>query len=172
MEVSSSYLHKCGILYFLQEERSNHPPSVKRRVVTSLVDRVIKICSRNHVKSELSYVKDILFCNGYPINLNENIIDRRLKKVIQENKEPIPLDSVTLAIENKLSLHYHTSRNSVTNLAKFKKKKHNLSVSFKTEQKVEHFFNSGKNKTDPILGSGVYRVPCPCGKFYVHHINN
>ena len=57
--------------------------------------------------SELNYVKDVLFCNGYPINLIENIIDRRLKKVKQENREPVPLDSVTLAIEKKLSLHYH-----------------------------------------------------------------
>ena len=38
---------------------------------------------------------------GYPINLIENIIDRRLKKVKQENREPLPFDSVTLAIEKK-----------------------------------------------------------------------
>ena len=52
----------------------------------------------------------------------------------------------------------------MTNL---EKKKHNLSVSFKTEQKIEHFLNSGKDKTDPILGSGVHRVTCSCGKFYI-----
>ena len=80
---------------------SNHPPCVKRGVVISLVDRVLKICSRNHIKSELDYVKDILFCNGYPINLIENIIDRRLKKIKQENRKPVPLDSGTLAIEKK-----------------------------------------------------------------------
>ena len=62
------------------------------------------------------------------------------------------------------------SENSVTNLEKFKKK-HNLSVSFKTEQKDEHFFNSGKNKTDPILGSGVYRVLFSCGKFFIGGIH-
>ena len=55
---------------------SNHPPSVKRGVVISLVDRALKICSPNHVKSELDHVKDIIFCNGYPINLIESIIDR------------------------------------------------------------------------------------------------
>jgi hypothetical protein len=46
-------------------------------------------------------------------------------------------------------------------------KKLNLSVSFKTKQKVEHFFNLGKDKTNPILGSGVHRVPCSRGKFYI-----
>ena len=80
---------------------ANHPPCVKRGVVISLVNRILKRCSRNHVKSELDYVKDILFCNGYPINLIENIIDRRLKKVRQENMDPVPLDSVKLAIEKK-----------------------------------------------------------------------
>ena len=89
-------------------------------VAISLVDGVLQICSRNHVKSELDYVKDILFCNGYPINLIENIIDRRLKSLGQENREPVPLDSVTLTIEKKLSLHYHTSQNSATNSEKFK----------------------------------------------------
>ena len=29
----------------------NHPPSVKRGVIISLVDRVLKICSLNHVNS-------------------------------------------------------------------------------------------------------------------------
>ena len=86
--------------------------------------------------------------------------------VKQENRGPVPLDSVTLAIEKKLSLLYHTSRNSATNLKKFKKK-HNFSISFKPEEKVENFFSSGKDKTDPILGSDAYRIPCSCGKFYI-----
>jgi len=46
-------------------------------------------------------------------------------------------------------------------------KKYNLSVSFKTEQIVEHFFNPRKDKTDPIQSSGVYRVWRSCGKFYI-----
>ena len=60
---------------------SNHPPCVKRGLVISLVGRVLKICSRNHVKSKLDYGKDILFCNGYPINLIVNIIDRTRKRI-------------------------------------------------------------------------------------------
>ncbi|XP_065573268.1 uncharacterized protein LOC136035407 [Artemia franciscana] len=149
---------------------SNHPPCVKRGVVISLVDRFLKICSRNHVKSELDYVKDILFCNGYPINLIENIIDRRLKKIKQENRKPVPLDSGTLAIEKKTFTTLPYVSKLSDKLGKILKR-HNLSVSFKTEQKVEHFFNSGKDKTDPILGSGVYRVPCSCGRFYIGRTN-
>ena len=44
--------HNYRYLHFL----SNHPPCVKRGVVISLVDRVLNICSRNHLKSELDYV--------------------------------------------------------------------------------------------------------------------
>ena len=135
---------------------SHHPPSVKRGVIISLVDRVLKICSRNHINSELNYVKDILFCNGYPIKLIENIIDRRLKKIKEQNRELVPLDSVTPAIEKKTFIVLPYIPKLGDKLGKILKK-HNLSVSFKTEQKVEHFFNSGKDKTDPVLGSGVYR---------------
>jgi hypothetical protein len=60
--------HKDQYLNF----SSYHPPSVKRGVIISLADRVLKISSRNHIDSELKYIKDILFCNGYPIKLIEN----------------------------------------------------------------------------------------------------
>ena len=106
-------------------------------VIICLVNRVLKICSHDHVKTELDYVKDILFWNGYLINLIENITFTTLQYVSK--------------LSDKLE----------------KKIERNLSVSFETKQKVEHFFNSGKDKTSPILGCGVYRVPCSCGKFYV-----
>ena len=92
------------------------------------------------------------------------------KKIKEENREPAPLDSVTLAIEKEtFTILPYVSKLS-DKLGKILKR-HNLSVSFKTEQKVEHFFNSGKDKTDPILGSGVYRVPCSCGRFYIGRTN-
>ena len=90
---------------------------------------------------------DSHFCNGYPINLIENIIDRRLKKIKQENRKPVPLDSGTLAIEKKTFTTLPYVSKLSDKLGKILKR-HNLSVSFKTEQKVEHFFNSGKDKTD------------------------
>ena len=46
-------------------------------------------------------------------------------------------------------------------------KKHKLNVTFKHSNKIQGFFNSGKDKTSPILGSGVYRIPCSCGRFYI-----
>ena len=59
---------------------SCHPISVKRGVVIALVDRVFRICSREFLDSELLYLRDVLFCNSYPIKFIDKIIkNRRIK---------------------------------------------------------------------------------------------
>ena len=45
-----------------------------------------------------------------------------------------------------------------------------LNVTFKHSNKIRSFFNSDKDKTSPILGCGVYRIPCSCGRFYIGRI--
>ena len=45
-------------------------------------------------------------------------------------------------------------------------KKSNLSVTFKTSNTTQSLFNSGEDKTSPILSSGAYRIPCSYGCFY------
>ena len=146
---------------------SNHSPCIKRGVVISLVDRVIRICSEPHIDSELNYIKDILFCNGYPIKLLETIIDRRRKKAEGSASGPqAPTDTVPLVDDKKL----FTVLPYIPKLSdKLKRilKKHKLSVAFKNSNITQNFFNNGKDKTSPILGSGVYRIPCSCGCFYV-----
>ena len=46
---------------------SNHPPQVKRAVVSSLTDRAQNICSDSYINAEINFIRDILFGNGYPI---------------------------------------------------------------------------------------------------------
>jgi len=55
---------------------SNHPPQVKRAVVTSLIDRVLNICSNSYLIAEINFIRDILFGNGYPIPFVNKIINR------------------------------------------------------------------------------------------------
>ena len=43
---------------------SNHPPQVKRAVVTSLIDRALNICSHSYINAEINFIRDILFGNG------------------------------------------------------------------------------------------------------------
>ena len=80
--------------------------------------------------------------------------------------EPLALDSVTPTIENEnfTILPYFSKLSD--KLGKIKKK-NNLSASFKAEQKLNIFFNSGKDKTDSMIGIGIYRVQCSCEKFYI-----
>jgi hypothetical protein len=115
----------------------------------------------------LNYIKDILFCNGYPIKLLETIIDRRRKKAEGSASGPqAPTDTVPLVDDKKL----FTVLPYIPKLSdKLKRilKKHKLSVAFKNSNITQNFFNNGKDKTSPILGSGVYRIPCSCGCFYV-----
>ena len=57
-----------------------HPISVKRGVVIALVDTALRICSKEFLDSELLYLRDILFCNSYPIKFLDKIIkNRRIK---------------------------------------------------------------------------------------------
>ena len=88
--------------------------------------------------SELNYVKDVLFCNGYPIKLIENITDRQLKKVIQEKRELVPLDSVILVIENKTFTTLPYILKFSDKLGK-KNKKNIISAFFKIKQKLNIF---------------------------------
>jgi hypothetical protein len=41
--------------------KSNHPPHVKRSVVTSLVDRTLNICSDSHISAELKFYQGHAF---------------------------------------------------------------------------------------------------------------
>ena len=55
--------------------------AVKRRVVTSLVDRAFQICSPRFLDSELDHLRDILFGNGYSISLINSVIEKRIKRL-------------------------------------------------------------------------------------------
>ena len=59
---------------------SNHPPQVKRAVVTSLIDGALNICSDSYINAEINFIRDILFGNECPIPFVNNIINRRLKR--------------------------------------------------------------------------------------------
>ena len=67
---------------------SNHPIQVKKGVVISLVDRVLKLASPEYMSSELIFIKDILVGNGYPKSRISQIIEKRKKKLL----EPIILE--------------------------------------------------------------------------------
>ena len=65
---------------------SNRSPCVKRGVIISLVDRVIRIGSEAHILPELNYLMDTLFCNGYTVRLLESITEKKRHKKAKLHK--------------------------------------------------------------------------------------
>ena len=43
---------------------------------------------------------------------------------------------------------------------------HNVNTCFQSVRPLGSFLNSGKDLTWVDLASGVYKIPCSCGKFY------
>jgi hypothetical protein len=62
--------HKDRYLHF----SSNHPPCLKRGMIISLVDRILKICCEIYIILEPKYLTDILFFYRYSINLLFNLL--------------------------------------------------------------------------------------------------
>ena len=45
--------------------------------------------------------------------------------------------------------------------------KHNIDTCFQSVRPLDSFLNSGKDLARGDLISGVYKIPCSCGKFYI-----
>jgi len=71
---------------------SNHPIQVKRAVVISLVDRVLKLASPEHISSGHIIMKDILIPNGYPEIFQKNTISQITEKKKKKLMELVILE--------------------------------------------------------------------------------
>jgi hypothetical protein len=45
--------------------------------------------------------------------------------------------------------------------------KKNIKTVFKPHKTLKQLFRTTKDKSDPMLGPGVYQIPCSCGKSYI-----
>jgi hypothetical protein len=45
--------------------------------------------------------------------------------------------------------------------------KKNIKTLFKPHKTLKQLFRTTKDKFDPMLGQGVYKIPCSCGKSYI-----
>ena len=125
---------------------SCHPISVKRGAVIALVDRAFRICSREFLNSELLYLRDVLFCNSYPIEFIDNITKNRR---IKHNNRVIGVSQCTkLNLPNSfISLPY------VPTLGETLKRilgKHNIDTCFQSVRPLGSFLNSGMDLTREI----------------------
>jgi hypothetical protein len=65
-----------------------------------------------------------------------------------------------------LSSPYPTSKEPHDLISKLLTKK-NIKTMFKPYKTLKQLFRSAKDKSDPMLGPGVYQIPCSCGKYYI-----
>ena len=142
---------------------SNHPPQVKRAVVTSLIDRALNICSDSYIKAEINFIRDILFGNGYPIPFVNNTINHRLKRHFRKINDISQCE----APEKPSNIIYLPYIPRITTKIKNICTKNNLYLVFTNNFKITNFLNSGKDKTPVTRQRGVYQIPCDCGNYYV-----
>ena len=60
------------------------PKSRKNNLIGTLVHRALKICSPSKLSQEIDFIRSILYSNGYP----ENVINSRIKRKIEQFKLP------------------------------------------------------------------------------------
>lgn len=64
---------------------SNHAPKYKINVINNLVDRGILLSSKQFHKDNIEKIKDILSKNCYPTHFINNVVDKRLRKIKNDN---------------------------------------------------------------------------------------
>jgi len=120
-----------------------HPISVKKGTVLSLVERVFKICSPEYIDSELLCLRDILFCNGYPVKLVNEIMKKRL---IRHEKGNINESSQLL--DTTISKRYVSLPYIPILGEKIKRTllKHNIAACFRSVGPLSNFLNTKKTQ--------------------------
>ena len=142
---------------------SHHTQCNKIAIIYSLVDRAIKLSHCSFHKKNLTFIKDLLLQNNYPLNLIEFSNKKRLKKLSNIQNSPHNNNN------NKkmfISLRY------VKEMEKFINhlfKQHNTNVIYSINNKLNNIIKLGKDKTkisDNV--NVVYKINCKnCDASYV-----
>ena len=125
-------------------------------VIKSFISRAYAICSPENLNAELEFLKTVFFENDYDKKYI-NIFDT-FKPSQQEREENTEIESVaTLPWIPGLS-------------TKLKKlfKNGGTKVTFKSTPNLQSILcKKNKSPIDEQCTSGVYKIPCSCGKEYV-----
>jgi hypothetical protein len=141
--------------------RSHHHPVQKKAVISSLVNRAFKISDSEHLKQELSHVKDTLLRNGYYSQEIEKTIKRtKLKQEnFQGNKDNSEQERKTIAILPYVS--------SISNRIGRVLKRFGINPTYKPLTKTRSHLRPIKDKLEYTKVPGVYMINCGCGKVYI-----
>ena len=132
---------------------SNHHPAQKITVIKTLVERARTITEPNLLEEEFSHLRKTLQENGYKLSEINRAIKPRITQP-REEKEVLGMavlpyvEDITVRISRLLS-------------------KKGIKTVFTPTAKISQLLRNPKDKRDPLATTGIYSIPCECGKVYI-----
>ena len=128
-------------------------PAQKRTVIKTLVERARTITETEYLEKEFQHLRTTLQANGYKIgDINRAIRPR--KNIPPEEKQFIGkavlpfVEDVTVRIGKLLN-------------------KKGIKTVYTPTTKISQVLKNPKDPRDPLSATGVYKIPCQCGKVYI-----
>lgn len=126
--------------------------------MNTLITRAVRISDKHSFINEKKTLTTALVQNGY----NPNAIRRAFKQQSVSQK-PLDKEKSTDNVKNKAFLPYvHQVTDKIGRILK----KHDIHPVYSPHKKLQASLNSVKDHI-PLMVSGVYEVPCECGKVYI-----
>ena len=144
-------------------ESSFHPHTHKLAALNSFVNRAIDIPLNKEAREmEFKIIKQIAKSH----NFQTNIIDKLIQKKLLRNWANNAYQSST---NNDITTKYFSMHFNGPISYKIQRlfSRHGITIAFKSRNTLGNFFINNKDKLDPLLNSGVYKLVCECGCTYV-----
>ncbi|XP_018401736.1 PREDICTED: uncharacterized protein LOC108778909 [Cyphomyrmex costatus] len=138
---------------------SHHHPAQKQSAIHSLVYRAFSISDKEHLKTELNYLKETLQRNGY----NKEDVNRTINKHRSGTKK----SDTEQTQKEKRRLSFLPYIKGTTDRIGRILNKHNIRTIFKPPRKIDQILRNPKDQRPPLSSAGVYKIPCSCGKVYI-----
>ena len=139
--------------------QSNHAPSQKNSLISTLIVRANRVCDKNSIKNEITTLRSTLLKNGYTIKHINKILNKVNNKY-NNSRNTINNNNIT---RKRCCLPYIEG---ITNKIKLILKQHNIETAYTTTNTIHNFINTVKDKI-PYESEGIYKINCSCGLCYI-----
>ena len=136
--------------------------SSKESVVRTLTRHAYKLCSLQHLSSELQHLESTFLSNGYPLQKIRSLMHTTLERARSNSTRPNNPTSSNLVA----SIPYYKS-----NASSMKKSlaRYDISTSFHSSATLKSLLSHTKSTCPPSsLKNVIYKIPCAdCQQFYI-----
>ncbi|XP_032686437.1 uncharacterized protein LOC116851269 [Odontomachus brunneus] len=145
-----------------QHATSHHHPSQKNYVISSLVYRAFTISESSSLDGELEHISTVLTKNGYN-NKNISQTIQNLKNRMLSSKNADTLDEEREKKKTAVLPYLQGITEPISRILD----KHDIKIIFKPHRKISQLLPNLKDHKSFLETSGVYKIPCSCGKVYI-----